>query len=455
MSRGNWERVGRRPAVLGTAMLLAVLLGSCAPSARPPAPAPAPALPPDRMPSPPAEPGRPRLQPGLEPLVDVGIGLELDTLTIGASVPLEVRLGDQPVATLTPGGTLRVRDEEPPSLRWVGGRGSLPMALPKGDTLELVPSDLRAEGARWNGKRWRGALRLFESPRGRLTLVARLPLEPYLLGVVPGEIGALSESLLEAGRAQAIAARSYTLFYLGRRGAEGFDLFATVEDQVYGPIEAERPLATRCVESTAGLGATSGGAPIRANYHASCGGITAEVWEAWPVDPMSYLVSRRDADGGAEYCSPAPNFRWREEWKAEEFIANLARYAPLLGIAVPEAGVGELVDVRVAERSRSGRVWRLEVRTTTGTLVVPAHSLRQALRRGGNPGAILRSNLFKIGVRRDAASGTPQSVVASGAGNGHGAGLCQNGALGMARGGRKGEDILRHYYEGVRIERLY
>ena len=104
------------------------------------------------------------------------------------------------------------------------------------------------------------------APVSRLTLATRIGLEPYLLGVVPGEIGALRDSLLEAGRAQAIAARSYSLFYRGRRGAEGFDLYATVEDQLYSPVESERPLATRCVEGTRGIVCMADARPIRANW---------------------------------------------------------------------------------------------------------------------------------------------------------------------------------------------
>src|SRR5206468_664055 len=119
----------------------------------------------------------------------------------------------------------------------------------------------------WKGKSWRGQAKLFVNARHRLTLALRLPLESYLLGVVPGEIGSLSDSLLEAGRAQAIAARSYTLFYRGRRGDEGFDVYGTVEDQVYGPLESERVLATRCVKSTRGQLALYDDAPIRANYY--------------------------------------------------------------------------------------------------------------------------------------------------------------------------------------------
>jgi stage II sporulation protein D len=296
---------------------------------------------------------------------------------------------------------------------------------------------------------------LFLNPRGRLTVATRLPLEPYLIGVVPGEIGPLSDSTLEAGRAQAVAARSYTLFYKGRRGAEGFDLFSTVEDQVYGPVGIERPEVTRCVTTTSGLVALSGGLPIRANYSSTCGGITAAAWEAWPTGEYPYLESHLDGVLEEDHCRVSPHYRWREEWSAAEFAANLTRFGPQQGVRLPPGGVGVVTDVRVRERSRSGRVWRLEVETNTGTVVIHAHSLRQVLRRGGNPSAILRSNLFKVGVRRDPATGRVLAVVASGAGSGHGVGLCQTGALGMARAGRRGEFILTHYYPGARLERLY
>ncbi len=107
------------------------------------------------------------------------------------------------------------------------------------------------------------------------------------------------------------------------------------------------------------------------------------------------------------------------------------------------------------DRSRSGRVWWLEVETTTGLVRIHAHVLRQVLRRGGNPGAILRSNLFKIAVRRDPETHRALAVVASGAGSGHGVGLCQTGALSMARLGSRGEAILAHYYPGAALKRVY
>jgi stage II sporulation protein D len=305
----------------------------------------------------------------------------------------------------------------------------------------------------WKGRTWRGRLKLFVNPRGRLTVATRLPLEAYLVGVLPGEIGPLADALVQAGRAQAIAARSFTLYYQGRRGLEGFDLFATVEDQVYGPVESERPLATRCVESTRGTVALSEGRPIRANYSSTCGGISAEVWEAWPESPRPYLVSHLDGGTGRDWCATSPHFRWREEWSATAFLDGLRRFGPQHGVRMPAGGVGQLVDVRVTSRSESGRVWRMDVVTTRGTITVPAHALRLVIRRPGNPNAILRSTLFKVDVRRNAQRA--YAVVMSGGGNGHGVGLCQTGALGMARAGQDGERIVAHYYAGSDLRRLY
>ncbi len=469
-------RAAPLPAPRAWCALLAVLVplallsaGGCAPIAvgqRPPAPPAATATKtPPAPPAPREEPPVPQVEgPSVErrePVLDIGLAWDLDTTRVGFSGTqvLEVQSRDRS-GVHSAGGPIELRASGTQLLVMPRDRRrAVPLlVLHAGDTLWVGPERLeRGETAAllWNGGHWRGRFKVFLNQRGRLTVATRLALEPYLLGVVPGEIGALSDSLLEAGRAQAIAARSYTLFYQGRRGAEGFDLYATVEDQVYGPREAERPLATRCVESTRGLVGLSRGTPIRANYYSTCGGITAEAWEAWPTSSYDYLTSHPDAGAAGDHCASSPVYRWREEWTARDFAANLAKHARTFGVSLPAGGVGEVVDVRVAERSRSGRVWRLEVETTTGLIRIHAHSLRQMLRRGGNPSAILRSNLFKIAARRDPASRRVVAVVASGAGSGHGVGLCQTGALGMARRGTRGEGILAHYYPGASLKRLY
>jgi len=397
-----------------------------------------------------------------EPAFDIGLAVDVDTITV---TPVDAAT----ISWRSPGGAERMAEvREPVRLRVSGAQilvepqghaRAVPLAvLELRDTLWIGDASfVHGDTARlaWNGRHWRGRFKAFFSPRTRLTLATRIDLEAYLLGVVPGEIGGLRDSLVEAGRAQAIAARSDTLFYRGRRGAAGFDLYATVEDQVYGAVESERPLASRCVESTRGLVCTWRGAPIRANYCSTCGGITADVWEAWPTEDRPYLRSTADRDaGGPDHCALSPQYRWRERWSADEFTGTIARWASSQNVAIPDHGVGDLRDVVVDARSRSGRVWRMRVVTTTGEIVLPAYAIRSVLRRPGGASAILRSNLFKIAVHRDAA-GHADAVIASGAGSGHGVGLCQTGALEMARGGARAAAILAHYYAGTRVEAQY
>jgi stage II sporulation protein D len=421
-------------------LLVALAAASCA---RMPAP---------RQAQPPPIPGAAppaRFELKGEPYVRIGLAWDLDSVVV---------IGDMRVFVPNSSDFDRVMDGikigiAPTGLVFGNPGDRVPPIPFTGDTLTIRPEH---GTLRWNGKTWRGMLRVFDNhARGKLTLVDELPLETYLLGVVPIEIGRLTKELIEAGRAQAIAARSYTLYYLGRRASEGFDLFGTVEDQLYGPVESERPFATQCVEDTRGRIALYEGRPIRANYCSTCGGITAEVREAWPTPFEPYLESERDRENDGDYCAASPQYRWRERWTAAEFLANVERFAPMQGIQIPADTLGELLDVQVAARSVSGRVWRLLVRTTAGDVAIPAYSIRQVLRRGGQPGLILRSTLFKIDVRRDPATGRAIDVLASGAGSGHGVGLCQTGALGMARAGASAERILEHYYPHAVIERRY
>lgn len=452
----------RLARLAGLAAALTLTLASCAPLAPvsgPPQAPPVPGAPPETVPVPSITPVPlgPLTLRG-EPLLTVGLLWDVDTLSLVPAPGIESAPRSWHGARTVPARPVVRFKATRAGVQVDGARGqgwATEFVAAAGETCWLAGPDLTAATATWGGKSWRGALGVFRNPRGKLTLVTRLPLETYLHGVVPGEIGALGDDRIEAGKAQAIAARSYTLFYRGRRAAEGFDLYGTVEDQVYGPVEGERPLATRVVEDTKGQLALSAGQPIRANYCSTCGGISAEVWEAWPAGSLSYLESRRDHGRGDDWCAASPLFRWRETWTPAEFTGNVGKYAPQFGVALPRAGVGDLVDVTVDARSRSGRVWRLRVRTTTGDVWIPAYSCRQVLRRGGLPAAILRSNLFKIAVRRDPATRAPQAVVASGAGSGHGVGLCQTGALGMAKAGEKARAILAHYYPGAEIKALY
>jgi stage II sporulation protein D len=129
----------------------------------------------------------------------------------------------------------------------------------------------RANPVRLNGKAYRGKIEVFVNARGSLTVVNVVPLEEYLLGVVPAELGLPN---LEAQKAQAIAARTYAIANINGYGTQGFDMVPTVWSQVYKGVSIETAMGTRAVRETAGMVATYHGKPITAYFTSTCGGRT-------------------------------------------------------------------------------------------------------------------------------------------------------------------------------------
>jgi stage II sporulation protein D len=129
----------------------------------------------------------------------------------------------------------------------------------------------RSNPVRINGKAYRGKVEVFVNARGTLSVVNVVPLEDYLLGVVPSELGLPQ---LEAQKAQAVAARTYAVANLDGFGDKGFDLLPTVWSQVYQGVSIETPMGTRAVNETRGIVATYNGKPINALYTSTCGGRT-------------------------------------------------------------------------------------------------------------------------------------------------------------------------------------
>jgi stage II sporulation protein D len=155
------------------------------------------------------------------------------------------------------------------------------------------------------GRRYRGALVAFLNGRGRLNLVNELPLEDYLRGVVPSELGPDSYPELEALKAQAVAARSYTLRNLNGFAEEGYDLCGTPKCQVYGGRGAEHPLSDRAIAETAGEVLVWHGAPIDALYSATCGGHTEDVEVVFPLKREPYLSGVSCIEAGASRLAAA------------------------------------------------------------------------------------------------------------------------------------------------------
>ncbi len=131
--------------------------------------------------------------------------------------------------------------------------------------------DEHANPVKLNGKSYRGKIEVFVNSTGRLTVVNVVPLEEYLLGVVPSE---LSLPQLEAQKAQAIAARTYAVANINGFASRGFDMLPTVSSQVYKGVSIETKMGTQAVKETRGMIATYNGKPIMAYYTSTCGGRT-------------------------------------------------------------------------------------------------------------------------------------------------------------------------------------
>ena len=131
----------------------------------------------------------------------------------------------------------------------------------------------RSNPVRLNGKEYRGKIEVFVNARGSLTVVNVVPLEDYLLGVVPAELGLPQ---LEAQKAQAVAARTYAIANIGGYGKQGFDMVPTIWSQVYKGVSIETKMGTQAVQATRGMVATYQGKPIMAYFTSTCGGRTED-----------------------------------------------------------------------------------------------------------------------------------------------------------------------------------
>jgi len=304
-----------------------------------------------------------------------------------------------------------------------------------------------------DGKTYRGELWLSARPNDLVLVVNVLPVEAYLRGVVPLEIGTQrTEAEFAAVAAQAIAARTYTYAKLPFTTSRSYDLAATVDDQVYGGVQGERPLSDRAVATTRGLVLRYGGRLAQAPYSATCGGRTAAQPEVWTnKEDEPYLQRVSDLIPGTEryYCDIGPRFSWTRTFSQQDLILTLEKY--MRGYAKVSTGsVGAPRLIAIDKLTPSGRVASLTIVTDRDRYQLRGNDIRFVLRTTG--GEILNSTYFSVesDVGRD---GRLSRVTFTGRGNGHGIGMCQWGAIGRARAGQDFRTILRTYYPGTTIGR--
>lgn len=304
------------------------------------------------------------------------------------------------------------------------------------------------EGAIGYGNRhYRGDIIVYPSGSRGFLVVDRLAIDDYIAGVVAEEIGRRPASDSAAVQAQAVAARSYAAIHLGND--VHYDVTSGTNDQVYGGVEAEDPVAAAAVASTRGLVLMYGGRIVNAPYHSTCGGATAAGDEVWGGEGEPYLRSVSDRIPGTDryYCDISPSFHWTRTMDRATLDAALARYLKSYA-NVPGGRPGVARSIAVDGHTESGRVARLRIRTNRGTYVLHGNEIRYVLRSPG--GAILNSTYFSV----ESVTGSDGSIARltlRGRGNGHGVGMCQWGAIGRARAGQDFRTILSAYYPGTTV----
>ncbi len=265
----------------------------------------------------------------------------------------------------------------------------------------------------YQGTVWTGGAELRRHGRHTL-LIGLIDLEAYVAGVVAAELlpGWPPESL----KAMAVAARSYTLWRMGQSKRQPFHLTADVSSQVFRGLERIPKPVVQATQSTAGQTLRYQGKPVAAYYHACAAGRTASAREVWGRN-QPYLRSVVSPDLA---CN---RINWRSAMHVRE--------------AGKKLGVGPVSRVRIQGFTDSNRVDEVEVVGADKTRLFSGQDLRKKL-----GWAILRSTDFSVTIKG-------RQLVFIGHGSGHGVGMSQWGARGMAQRGKDYRAILAHFYPGA------
>ena len=274
-----------------------------------------------------------------------------------------------------------------------------------------------------DGRSFRGAVDIIRKDNMKLTAINRVALEDYLCGVLYNEVS--HRWPIEAIKAQGITARTFALYQARQNKLQDYDLTNDIYSQVYSGATSERWSTTRAVKLTAGKVLTYKGDIFPTYYHATCGGRTEDANVLWNIDiePLKGSV--------CGFCKESPHYRWTKNIPLPDLVKKLN-----------ENGykVGSIKAVEVLSRNNSGRIDKLEIKDDSGvSCVLTGKDFRRMM--GPND---VRSTNFEPLMSSD-------KLVLNGIGWGHGVGMCQWGANGMAEHGKTAEEILNIYYPGAAV----
>jgi len=282
-----------------------------------------------------------------------------------------------------------------------------------------------------NGRRYRGDILIFQQNGSFLEIINQLPLEEYLYGVIRAEIS--SNWPAAAVRAQAIASRTYALNKrndsLKKNNEENYDLFSTVKHQVYRGVEAEDDKAREAVDATKGKVITYQSEVATIFYHDCCGGHTASSESVWGK-AFPYLKAKKE-----NFCKGSPHYYWKFRIKRD----NLEKIFKDNGFKI-----GKIYSIVPLTFDEGGRMQKLRINYSNGDILdLKGNDFRNLI--GTDK---LRSTLFEVKKEND-------YFIFTGRGRGHGVGMCQQGAKVMAERGFTTEEILKFYYPGTEIKKIY
>ena len=281
----------------------------------------------------------------------------------------------------------------------------------KAEAVEVRPEKIQLKDLRTTieGREYYGGVRI-NKVDGKLTVISLVPVEEYLRGVVPKEMPALYP--LEALKAQTVAARSFAMKNRKRHEADGYDVCTTTHCQVYEGV-ADYDSVDWAVDETRGEVLAFKDTLINANFHQDSGGVTEGAQEVWGR-AIPYLVSVKE------------RFTSDSSWTVKASAQTL--------------DIGTVKSVKVTVKTASGRVQTAQIVGANQTLTLTGRELRTKFS--------LPSTLFNMKLSGD-------EIIFTGFGSGHGVGMSQRGAKTYAEDAWSYEKILKHYYKGTNIKKLY
>ncbi len=298
--------------------------------------------------------------------------------------------------------------------------------IANGQNLDIHMCKVKTDGKTImiDNRRFRGDFTILADSKS-LSIINNIPVEQYLYGVVPKEMPPTWAE--EALKAQAVAARTYALYIKDKSADKPYDVESTTTSQVYGGFDSEKKESNLAVDETRGQVITYDGRLIVAYFHSSSGGHTEDSKNVWSAD-LPYLKGIPDS-----FSANIPNGEWKFFVSYNDMQNRLNKYG---------LNIGQIRGLNAAGESRSRRLLRVRVIAKNGTTELKSNNFR--IKVGATR---LKSTLLKIVPDHD-------GILFTGKGYGHGVGMSQWGANMMARKGFGYQDILKHYYQSVKIVAL-